>query len=399
MDQELLDALKDHTRVVLDDVCLQNKISNPNLSVWVRDGQEWQELSNRTVLRMWHKSGSQSFCKIMLREFLGVNAVQYQIIRRKFNDPAELSGIYANSDLTDFIIVVDLPTMLSTSNLIAGVGTAAVVGSGLYGSRKAYQLKSDNDRYSADNRFLDSENAKLTKIKNEHKLTAGMLETYRYSSNFGKFEENFKQLEKNTAEMSKLRNQLDELENSSIAHDSAICKHIRRQLDTLERDMIEQIKDGQVLTQTPVLCKRVRVKMQEIEDSIEYSNEIQRAYTFHWNGHLQWMKETLMTLQTESQQNIDDCNRLETSQCEKELHTFNPSTHAEDLENTIIHIRNQVKRKMPNQNNITQLIFKHYIPSEEKKLRDALTAYNKTEIALQKASESYNARCSQKNDT
>jgi hypothetical protein len=159
--------------------------------------------------------------------------------------------------------------------------------------------------------------------------------------------------------------------------------------------MIEQIKNGQVLTQKPLLCERVMVKMQEIQDGIAYSNEIQRAYSFYWTQYLPWMDETLMTLQKDGQENIENCKRLETSQCEKELHTFNPSTHEEDLENTIIHIRNQVKRKMPNQNNITQLIFKHYIPSEEKKLRDALTAYNKTEIALQTASESYNARCSQ----
>ena len=225
-----------------------------------------------------------------------------------------------------------------------------------------------------------------------------MLDNFRFSNNFNTFEENFEQLKKNTAELSKLRNQLDELQNSSIAQDSAICKHIRRQLDTLERDMIEQIKAGQVLTQKPLLCERVRLKMQSIEDSIAYSNEIQRAYSFYWKQYLPRMDETLMTLQKEGQENIQNCKRLENSPCEKELDTFNPSTHEEDLENTIRYIKNQVREKMPNQNKITQLIFNHYIPSEEKQLRDALTAYNKTEIALQKASESYNARCSQKID-
>jgi hypothetical protein len=140
----LRESLKGYKRVVLADVCSQKQIDTPTLSVWVRDGGQWQELSNRDVLRMWQKSGSKSFCQIMLREFFGLNAVQYQIIKRKFNDPRELSGIYSDAHFTDFIIVADLPSLVSTGNLVAGAGaTAAAVGTGVYMIKRRQKLQHD----------------------------------------------------------------------------------------------------------------------------------------------------------------------------------------------------------------------------------------------------------------
>lgn len=131
MEWNLHAALKGYKRVVLDDVCLHRQINAPTLSVWVNDG-EWKKLSKRAVRLMWKNSGSKSFCQVMLRQFFGLNAVQYQIVKRKFNDPHELSGIYSKDNFTDFIFVADLPRLLSTGNLLAGASlTTAAVG-GMY---------------------------------------------------------------------------------------------------------------------------------------------------------------------------------------------------------------------------------------------------------------------------
>lgn len=144
--EELMSVLGCYTRVILDDVCSTMHIKDPTLSVWIRNGDEWEELSNRTVARMWKKSGSRSFCQIMLREFFGLNLLQYQLIKRKFKDPGELSGIYAKDNFTNFIIVVDIPNLLSTSNLLAGVGATTMIGAGLYGTKKALDINDTNKR-------------------------------------------------------------------------------------------------------------------------------------------------------------------------------------------------------------------------------------------------------------
>jgi hypothetical protein len=401
MDQEILEVLKGYTRVILADVCRQKQIDKPALSVWVRDGGEWQELSNRTVLHMWQKSGSKSLCQIMMREFFGLNAVQYQIIKRKFNNPQELSGVYANRDYTDFIIIIDIPTLLSTTNFITGaVVGSAVVGSGLYGAHKSHQ--SHLQRVHHHKELLDYE----TRLEKEERR----VENLHVENSLLDAKVTSQQADKN--ELSRiiedLRKKLKEFNDSYDGVNYKLCELIGGKLDSLETSIMTHIAQGRILDNISEgyipndakLCGKVKAGLTKIQLIIEHSNLIAKEYRTAWAKKKRWFTPTLQKLEDGSKAYRSILTAMKRNRSRSsclETESIKQSDFATDVKHNIAKVKANVSRVVnPNLNNeLMGKILNTYKSPQESQLLEALGVYVSTETELQELITKYNTECEQ----
>lgn len=130
MSDSLLDFLQGYEPVGIEETCDADPIGPDQLAVWVNRTGAWEQMDVDTL---WKGKGeTESLCRHLVMNLLGMSAAQYESMRDAFEDPTALEriGIYRKeeNEILYYVIVVRLLPL--DYRLLLGTGAAAAIAAG-----------------------------------------------------------------------------------------------------------------------------------------------------------------------------------------------------------------------------------------------------------------------------
>jgi hypothetical protein len=145
--------LQGYEPVGIKETCASDPIGPDQLAVWVNRTGEWEEMD---VDRLWKgKRGTESLCRHLVTNLLGMTAAQYDSMKDAFDQPdtSERIGIYRMEEggVMNYVIVVRMVPRDYKALLQAGAAGATAAGAlAYYLSRK----KKTDQKYAESNQGI-----------------------------------------------------------------------------------------------------------------------------------------------------------------------------------------------------------------------------------------------------
>jgi len=110
--------IQDYKRVALDaEQCTQPKVSNANLTVWVKTAEKWTRLPKSEVGKIFSSQLKGSICNLLFKNVFGLSVRYYQAFKRSLTGRTRLdaNGLYVHKTKPGvYAIVVRLPTSFAS---------------------------------------------------------------------------------------------------------------------------------------------------------------------------------------------------------------------------------------------------------------------------------------------